>query len=339
MRCPNCSSTHASPDNNVFCPKCVDKFKKWDMPYFKEYTPPVSELTNELLNIAIAKEIMGYDWHTNHRTENILLPIQTYESWFYGKQDGLIDSYDNIYHYSSDMNLAMGVAEKIKSRYPESTLYFERRYFGSDDPKSTIKKWRAMFTVSGNSAWVYQFESNDPADAICRAALAVARDEDRLKEHYSKHLTEVEELRQQISSYESDIRQLEKESNRPDYSREAAQLNRIIEILRRETEKRPHALTGSPDLLDEFIAQFAKVEAELKQIKNEYEKVSYNFDVYRKAWKRELGGYLVPKTHEIDALVLTTQMIVKMRDEYSKALKDRDLFRKDGTPIQVGEER
>jgi len=33
------------------------------------------------------------------------------------------------------------------------------------------------------------------------------------------------------------------------------------------------------------------------------------FDMYRRAWIRELGGRLIPKTHEIDALVLTTQRL------------------------------
>ncbi len=33
------------------------------------------------------------------------------------------------------------------------------------------------------------------------------------------------------------------------------------------------------------------------------------FDMYRRAWIRELGGRLIPKTHEIDALVLTTRQL------------------------------
>jgi len=31
------------------------------------------------------------------------------------------------------------------------------------------------------------------------------------------------------------------------------------------------------------------------------------FNTYRRAWIRELGGTLVPKTHDIDSLVLTTR--------------------------------
>ena len=31
--------------------------------------------------------------------------------------------------------------------------------------------------------------------------------------------------------------------------------------------------------------------------------------MYRRAWIRELGGKLIPKTHEIDALVLTTRRL------------------------------
>lgn len=42
-------------------------------------------------------------------------------------------------------------------------------------------------------------------------------------------------------------------------------------------------------------------------------------DVYRRAWARSLGGRLIPKTHEIDALVLTTEALVRERN----ALKDR----------------
>ncbi len=39
-----------------------------------------------------------------------------------------------------------------------------------------------------------------------------------------------------------------------------------------------------------------------------------SMNMYHDAWLRELGGKLIPKTHRIDALVLTTQLLVKDRD-------------------------
>jgi hypothetical protein len=44
----------------------------------------------------------------------------------------------------------------------------------------------------------------------------------------------------------------------------------------------------------------AEVERERDQWKQE-------FELYRRAWIRELGGTLINKTHEIDALVLTSR--------------------------------
>lgn len=37
--------------------------------------------------------------------------------------------------------------------------------------------------------------------------------------------------------------------------------------------------------------------------------------MYRTAWRRELGGYLLNKIHEIDALVLTTRLRMREREE------------------------
>lgn len=39
-----------------------------------------------------------------------------------------------------------------------------------------------------------------------------------------------------------------------------------------------------------------------------------SLDMYARAWARELGGLLIPKTHEIDALVLTTQHFIAQID-------------------------
>jgi hypothetical protein len=48
----------------------------------------------------------------------------------------------------------------------------------------------------------------------------------------------------------------------------------------------------------------------------------HEFNLYRSAWIRELGGRVIPKTHEIDALVLTTRA-QRERAERGKTLKER----------------
>jgi hypothetical protein len=49
------------------------------------------------------------------------------------------------------------------------------------------------------------------------------------------------------------------------------------------------------------------LEHELAAAKKDAEDWKRHFEMYRKAWIRELGGWLIPKAHEIDALVLTTR--------------------------------
>lgn len=41
----------------------------------------------------------------------------------------------------------------------------------------------------------------------------------------------------------------------------------------------------------------------------------HEFNMYRRAWLRELGGKLIPKSHDIDAFVLTTR---RMREELER---------------------
>lgn len=48
-------------------------------------------------------------------------------------------------------------------------------------------------------------------------------------------------------------------------------------------------------------------------------------NMYATAWKRELGGYLLNKWHEIDALVLTTQLRMKEREEAGKLAHDANV--------------
>lgn len=48
-------------------------------------------------------------------------------------------------------------------------------------------------------------------------------------------------------------------------------------------------------------------------------------NMYANAWKRELGGFLLNKWHEIDALVLTTQLRMKEREEAGKLAHDANV--------------
>jgi len=43
--------------------------------------------------------------------------------------------------------------------------------------------------------------------------------------------------------------------------------------------------------------------------KAQRDELAHELDMYRRAWIRELGGRLISKTHEIDALVLTTRQL------------------------------
>ena len=74
------------------------------------------------------------------------------------------------------------------------------------------------------------------------------------------------------------------------------------------------------DGVAEEIHGYRKKIAELKERLYELEDIKHDFDMYRNAWIRELGGRLIPKTHEIDALVLTTRKLKE--DTRREVLRD-----------------
>ena len=53
--------------------------------------------------------------------------------------------------------------------------------------------------------------------------------------------------------------------------------------------------------------EVAKLRAQLADTEKDRDNWKREFEMYRDAWKRELGGWLIPKAHLIDALVLTTR--------------------------------
>jgi len=57
-----------------------------------------------------------------------------------------------------------------------------------------------------------------------------------------------------------------------------------------------------------------------------------SFEMYRNAWTRELGGRIFRKSHEIDALALTTQHVVK-RAAYADAMDARTRAERNGIYI------
>jgi hypothetical protein len=63
------------------------------------------------------------------------------------------------------------------------------------------------------------------------------------------------------------------------------------------------------------LALIAKLKAELDEAQEKVKSWEQDFNMYRRAWIRELGGLVIPKHHDIDALVLTT------RDQREKSLR------------------
>lgn len=59
----------------------------------------------------------------------------------------------------------------------------------------------------------------------------------------------------------------------------------------------------------------------LSDARQDAENWKSEYEMFANAWLREIGGKIIPKTHLIDALVLTTREVVKERDELSEKLK------------------
>ncbi len=63
------------------------------------------------------------------------------------------------------------------------------------------------------------------------------------------------------------------------------------------------------DMLDIFIELARKLACKLTDETREKQSWQNEFNMYRDAWLRELGNKLISKSHEIDALVLTTKQM------------------------------
>lgn len=80
----------------------------------------------------------------------------------------------------------------------------------------------------------------------------------------------------------------------------AYEMQHHIEALQTKLTAAEHRASVAVGALEETERKLRNATAELAQTKS-------SLEMYAKAWARELGGKLIPKTHEIDALVLTTR--------------------------------
>jgi hypothetical protein len=80
-----------------------------------------------------------------------------------------------------------------------------------------------------------------------------------------------------------------------------------LAVEREQNERSQPAAKAGDGELARLQAQLAEVTADRDSWKRECE-------MYGKAWQRELGNRLIPKTHLIDALVLTTRLVIEERD-------------------------
>lgn len=86
--------------------------------------------------------------------------------------------------------------------------------------------------------------------------------------------------------------------------------DKLSESLKRAEEKYELSLdiiTGLQEKLDKSEERAEKSVAQLADAKKDAESWKSHWKMYRDAWVRELGGWVVPKRHEIDSLVLTTR--------------------------------
>jgi hypothetical protein len=71
------------------------------------------------------------------------------------------------------------------------------------------------------------------------------------------------------------------------------------------------------ELAEVGIKVFERLAKENEQKALDWE---HEFNMYRSAWLRELGGELIPKTHDIDSFVLTTRKIRKEWEELHRPI-------------------
>jgi HEPN domain-containing protein len=73
------------------------------------------------------------------------------------------------------------------------------------------------------------------------------------------------------------------------------------------------------ELAETGIKVFERKFKDAERLANDWR---HEFNMYRTAWIRELGGKLIPKTHDIDALVLTTKAL---REKAERAARLKEL--------------
>ncbi|WBO23981.1 hypothetical protein [Sphingomonas abietis] len=107
-----------------------------------------------------------------------------------------------------------------------------------------------------------------------------------------------------------------------------------------DTEQDSAALCAST-VLGVAAPEISRLKMELEKAERDAKSANADADMYARAWQRELGGTFVTKRHHIDAIVLTTQRIVKAyKDAVARGLID-DVFRtprRPGTRVMVADD-
>jgi HEPN domain-containing protein len=75
--------------------------------------------------------------------------------------------------------------------------------------------------------------------------------------------------------------------------------------------------TAHCELAETGIKVFEQRAKQAEQLAQDWQ---HEFNMYRSAWIRELGGKVIPKTHDVDALVLTTRTLREERDRLRAAI-------------------
>ena len=86
---------------------------------------------------------------------------------------------------------------------------------------------------------------------------------------------------------------------------------------------------NTEDMLEIFVTLAKKLTWELERVRKEAKEWEGSLHMYRDAWLRELHNELLPKSHEIDALVLTTRLRyaqAKKWESYENRELSRDPF-------------
>lgn len=86
-----------------------------------------------------------------------------------------------------------------------------------------------------------------------------------------------------------------------------AELRQTADVI----ENTPPWVTTGTGLVNEL-------EREIIRLNDESRVWRYNFNMYRSAWLREIGGYIRSKAHEIDGFVLRTRDALKEAEEQGR---------------------